>query len=98
MGPGGPLKVRLLYEAKPLAGERLSFIPRAATLQPETDARYEPTTDARGEAAFSPNEANHHLFVAHKTEPKQGGMLDSKPYELAKYSATLSVFVPRLCP
>ena len=98
MGPGSPLKVRLLYKGKPLAGERLSFIPRGATPQPGMDARYERTTDARGEATFNPNEANYYLMVAHKSEPTQGGMLDSKPYELTKYSATLSVFVPRLCP
>ena len=87
-----------VHKGKPLAGERLSFIPRGSTPQPGTDARYERTTDARGEAAFNPNEANYYLMVAHKTEPTQGGMLDSKPYELTKYSATLSVFVPRLCP
>ena len=98
MGPGSPLKVRLLYKGKPLAGERLSFIPRGATPQPGTDARYERTTDARGEAAFNPNQANYYLMAAHKTEPTQGGMLSGKPYELTKYSATLSVFVPRLCP
>src|SRR5688500_5450903 len=32
MGPGTPIKVRLLYKGKPLTGTRVSFIPRGETL------------------------------------------------------------------
>ena len=32
-GAGTPIRVRLLYKGKPLAGERVSFIPRGATLK-----------------------------------------------------------------
>ncbi len=98
MGPGQPIKVRLLYKGKPLAGERVSFIPRGATLKPGLDAQYERTTDDRGEATFEPTDANTYLIAAHKTEPKQGGTLDGKSYEFTKYGATLTVYVPRLCP
>ena len=98
MGPGNPIKVRLLYHGKPLAGERVSFIPRGAALKPGLDPQYERMTDARGEATFEPTEATTYLIAAHKTEPKQGGTLDGKPYEFTKYSATLTIYVPRLCP
>jgi uncharacterized GH25 family protein len=98
MGPGTPIHVRLLYKGKPLAGERVAFIPRGATLKPGVDERYERLTDAKGEVSFEPTEANAYLIVAHKTEPKEGGTLDGKPYTFTKYGATLTVFVPRICP
>ena len=99
MGPGTLIRVRLLYKGSPLAGERVSFIPRGATLEARAlDDRYERLTDEKGEASFEPTEANSYLIAAHKTEPKQGGELDGKPYEFTKYGATLTVFVPRICP
>jgi uncharacterized GH25 family protein len=98
MGPGTPIRVRLLYKGRPLAGERVSFIPRGATLKSDLDDRYERPTDENGEATFEPTEANTYLIVAHKTEPEQGGVLDGKPYTFTKYGATLTVFVPRVCP
>jgi uncharacterized GH25 family protein len=98
MGPGSLIRVRLLYKGKPLSGERVSFIPRGATLKPGLDGRYERKTDERGEAAFEPTEANYYLIAAHKTEPKEGGTLGGQPYEFTKYGATLTVYVPRVCP
>jgi uncharacterized GH25 family protein len=98
MGPGNPIRVRLLYLGKPLAGERVSFVPRGAVLKPGLDERYERVTDEKGEATFEPTEANYYLISAHKTESKKGGTLDGKPYTFTKYGATLSIYVPRLCP
>ncbi|MDG3002271.1 DUF4198 domain-containing protein [Paludisphaera mucosa] len=98
MGPGTPIRVRLLYKGKPVAGERVSFIPRGATLKPGLDDRYERLTDANGEASFEPTEANGYLVAAHKTEPEEGGELDGKAYRFTKYGATMTVFVPRVCP
>lgn len=46
--PGGVLRVRVLYKGKPLAGNRISFVPRGAKPQGEVDPRFETTTDARG--------------------------------------------------
>jgi len=43
-------------KGKPLAGERVSFIPRGATLKPGMDERYERATDEKGEASFEPTE------------------------------------------
>ena len=94
MGPGTPIKVRLQYKGKPLAGERVSFIPRGATLTEGFDPRFERKTDERGRASFTPNEGNYYLVVAHKAEPNERG----EGYTSTKYSATLTVLVPQICP
>ncbi len=100
LGTGSLLRVRLLYKGKPLAGERVSFIPRGGMLKPgpELDERYERLTDRQGEVTFEPNEANYYLIAAHKTEPGEKGTLDGKPYQFTKYGATLNVYVPKICP
>src|SRR5205823_2844053 len=52
MGPGTPLMVKLLYKGKPLAGERVSFIPRGTTLAQGFDKKYERATGEGGVASF----------------------------------------------
>lgn len=94
MGPGAPIKVRLLYKEKPLVGGRVSFIPRGTTLAEGFDKRYERLTDAQGRASFTPTEGNVYLVVAHHLEPKEAG----KGYTGTKYSATLTLYVPQICP
>jgi uncharacterized GH25 family protein len=94
MGPGMPLAVRLLYKGKPLPGAQIAFIPRGETLVEGIDTRYERTTDAQGRAKFTPSAANYYLIVAHYKEPKESG----KGYEYTLYSATLTVYVPQICP
>lgn len=98
MGPGTEIRVRLLYKGQPLAGERVSFIPRGATLAKGFDETYERTTDSNGEASFEPREGNTYLIAAHKTEQAESGTLDGQPYQFTKYGATLTVLVPRICP
>lgn len=99
MGPGTTLRVRLLYKGKPLAGQRIAFIPRGASVKEGAiDERYERTTDAKGEATFEPKEANYYLIVAHKDEMAEGGTLNGKPYSFTKYGATMTVYVPQICP
>ena len=94
MGPGTPIKVQLLFRGKPLADARVSFIPRGETLTEGLDKRYERMTDAKGRAAYTPNDGNYYLVVAHWQEPKEGG----KDYTATKFSATLTVLVPQVCP
>jgi uncharacterized GH25 family protein len=94
MGPDTEIKVRLLYKGKPLAKARVSFIPRGETLTKEFDKRYERLTDAKGRASFTPTAGNYYLVVAHLQEPKEKG----KDYKSTKYSATLTVLVPQVCP
>ena len=93
MGPGTPIKVKLLFEGKPLDGVKVSFIPRGVTLKEGTDADYERTTDKNGKAAFTPKTGTYYLVVAHYPREEKGD-----GYESAHYTATLTVFVPEKCP
>lgn len=94
MGPGTPLKVRLLYKGKPLAGARVSFIPHGETLTEGFDKRYERLTDDQGRASFRPTVGTVYLVVAHHREARESG----PGYESTKYTAALTVFVPQVCP
>jgi uncharacterized GH25 family protein len=94
MGPGLPLRVQLLYKDKPLSGARISFIPRGEVLSEGIDSQYERTTGEQGEASFTPTFGTYYLVVAHHEEPAERG----PGYDKTKYSATLCVYVPQLCP
>lgn len=94
MGPGTAIKVRLLYKGKPLSGACVSFIPRGTTLTEGFDERFERRTDREGRASFTPAEGNYYLVVAHYREPLESG----KGYRSTKYSATLTVLLPQVCP
>jgi uncharacterized GH25 family protein len=94
MGPGEKLGVRLLFKGKPAAGVKVSFIPRGVTLKEGFDERYEKTTDAKGEAAIELKDANYYLIAAHVLAEKEAGT----GYQGTKYSATLCVYVPAICP
>ena len=93
MGPGTPIKVKLLFGGKPLAGVKVSFIPRGVTLKEGTDAEYERTTDKDGRASFTPKAGTYYLVVAHHDTDEK-----SEKYEGTRYAATLSVLVPQKCP
>jgi uncharacterized GH25 family protein len=93
MGPGVPIRLRLLFKGKPLASARVSFIPRGQALAEGVDSQYERTTSEQGEASFTPTVGTYYLVAAHHEVPEGG-----KGYERTKYSATLCVYVPQLCP
>lgn len=93
MGPGTPIKVRLVFGGKPLAGAKVSFIPRGVTLKEGTDPDYERTTDAGGRAAFTPKSGTFYLVAAHHKTGDKG-----EKYEATQYAATLTVLVPEKCP
>lgn len=94
MGPGSPISIRLTWRGQPLANEKLSFIPRGTTLAEGFDATYERTTDSAGAASFTPTIGQTYLVVAHKLAEDERG----PDYEATSYSATLTVFVPDVCP
>jgi len=94
MGPGVPIRLRLLYRGKPLADARVSFIPRGTTLSEQQDATYDRSSDADGRVSFTPTFGNQYLVAAHHENPNESG----KGYNRTKYSATLCVFVPQICP
>lgn len=94
LGPGQTIEVQLFYQGKPLPDARVSFIPRSAALSAGFDKRYERKTDAEGKAAYEPTEGDYHLIVAHLEAPDQQGA----GYTTTKYSATLTLYVPQICP
>ncbi len=92
VGPGTAIKVQLFHKGKPLAGSKVSFIPRGTTLKEGIDSDYERITDKDGKASFTPKIGTFHLIVAHlQTEEKGEG------FEATGYSAALTVFVPQKC-
>jgi uncharacterized GH25 family protein len=94
MGPGTPLTVRVYFKGKPLPNCRVSFVPQGATLKEGFDARYEQKTNANGRVRFTPDSANEYLIAAHHDAPTEKG----KGYDFTKYSATMTLFVPQICP
>ena len=98
MGPGTPIRVRLLFKGRPIAGERVAFIPQGAQLKEGVmDTQYERVTDKDGEATFEPKEAAYYLVVTHREEKSESGVMGGKPYNYTNYGATLTVFVPQIC-
>ncbi|QJX01303.1 DUF4198 domain-containing protein [Frigoriglobus tundricola] len=93
MGPGTPIKVKLLFEGKPLAGTKVSFVPRGTALKEGADPEHDRTTGPDGRAVFTPKTGNYYLVVAHHPRADRG-----EGYEATLYSATLTVFVPEKCP
>jgi uncharacterized GH25 family protein len=94
MGPGQPITVKVLYQGQPLADARVTFIPRGRALHAEFDEEYERMTSDDGQASFIPKEGNYYLVVVHHAEPEQAG----EGYDRTHYSATMTVYVPQLCP
>ncbi|HET6423777.1 MAG TPA: DUF4198 domain-containing protein [Planctomycetaceae bacterium] len=93
MGPDVPIRVKVLFQNKPLAGARVAFIPRGVTLSEGIDANHERTTNDNGRASFTPKDGNYYLVVVHHETAEKG-----TDYEGSKYTATLTVFVPDVCP
>jgi uncharacterized GH25 family protein len=89
---GRPVKVAVYFNGQPLAGARVTFVPRGAKLADGFDKDFERTSDAEGRAEFTPTEGNIVLVVVHHAAPDQKG----EGYDKTHYSATLTVNVPEL--
>lgn len=94
MGPGQEIALRVLFKGKPLANTRVAFIPRGETLKKGFDKDFERTTDTHGEARFTPKTGNQYLIVVHHRAEEES----AADYDFTAYSATLTVFVPEVCP
>lgn len=94
MGPGQEIAVKVLFKGKPLTGARVTFSPRRETLKKGFDERYERRTDADGKARFTPKAGDQYLVVVHHQGKEERG----EDYDETVYSATLTVFVPEVCP
>jgi uncharacterized GH25 family protein len=93
MGPGQAIRVQALLKGQPLAGARVSFIPRGELLSEGFDERYERTTDSAGRASFEPTSGNYYLAVVHHVASDEKGA----DYVETHYSATMTVLVPEVC-
>ncbi len=89
---GQAVRVKLLFEGKPLAGARVSFIPRGQQLTKEMDPTFERTTDDAGTAEFTPADGNVVLVVVHHAMPDRKG----EGFEKTHFAATLTIAVPQI--
>lgn len=94
MGPGQEITVQVLFKGKKMPEARVSFIPSGETLKEGFDDQYERMTDTDGQATFTPTTGNRYLIVVHHRAESEAG----DGYDLTAYSATLTVFVPEVCP
>ncbi len=93
MGPDVPIRVKVLFKGQPLKEARVSFIPRGETLVEGFDSTYERKTNENGRCFLTPKDGNYYLVVVHHSTDEKG-----EGYDSTKYSATLTVFVPDVCP
>ncbi|WP_254509513.1 DUF4198 domain-containing protein [Anatilimnocola floriformis] len=93
-GPGKAIDVQLVRSGKPAADQVVSFIPRGVELSAEFDPTYERRTDKEGKTSFTPKEGNTYLIVSHQVTDDEKGA----GYEGTKYTATLTIRVPQICP
>lgn len=98
MGPGAPLKLRLYFKGQPLATTKVSFVPEGETLTAGFDKRYEALTNVNGRVTFTPKEGKRYLIVAHRETPEKGKDAAGESYSSTQYAATMSLFVPQICP
>ena len=94
MGPGQPIAVQVLLKGKPFAKARVAFVPRGVELADDFDETYERQSDEQGFVTFTPRTGNQYLVVVHHHAEEE----KSEDYDATSYSATLTVFVPELCP
>ena len=93
LSPGKEIVVRLFFRGQPLADQKVSFVPRGATLAAELDPEFERMTDAQGRCRWTPKDGNFVLIVAHHSIPEEKG----DGYDKISYSATLVLNVPQRC-
>ncbi|RYX84032.1 DUF4198 domain-containing protein [bacterium] len=98
IGAGMPLKLRLYFQGKPLAKTKISFIPEGETLRGDFDSRYEAITNINGRVTFTPTEAKRYLAVAHVETKEAGQNKAGEKYTFTQYGATLTVYIPAICP
>jgi uncharacterized GH25 family protein len=81
----------ILKHGKPRPGVRVSFIPRGAQLAEEMDTKFERVSNENGRIAYTPDEGNLILIVAHDVAEDESG----EGYEKTHYGATLVLPVPK---
>lgn len=85
------LRLRLLWNGKPLPNVRVSFIPRGAVLAEGFDSQFERNTDSNGYVSYTPTQGNFILAVAHYVAADEKG----EGYDKTHYGATIVLPVPQ---
>jgi uncharacterized GH25 family protein len=85
------IKLRVLWNGKPLPNTSVAFIPRGAKLMEGTDPQFERVSDAGGYVTYTPSEGNLLLAVAHYLVADEKG----EGYDKTHYGATLVLPVPQ---
>ncbi|MCY2974935.1 MAG: DUF4198 domain-containing protein [Planctomycetota bacterium] len=85
------IECAILKNGKPRPGVRVSFIPRGAQLADEMDPKFEKISNETGRVAYTPEEGNLILIVAHDIADEESG----EGYEKTYYGATLVLPVPK---
>lgn len=85
-----PIDFKLYFKGKPLAGAKVSVIPRGIALTEEMDPHYEFLTKADGTVRFVPEKGNFYLAVVHHVVDDEKG--DS--YDRTHYGSTMVLAVP----
>jgi uncharacterized GH25 family protein len=91
LGAGNEVRLRLLWNGKPLPDTRVSFIPRGAVLAEGFDSQFERNTDANGFVSYTPSQGNLILAVAHHVVADEKG----EGYDKTHYGATVVLPVPQ---
>jgi uncharacterized GH25 family protein len=91
LGAGNEVRLRLLWNGKPLPETRVSFIPRGAVLAEGFDTQFERNTDANGYVSYTPAQGNLILAVAHHIAADERG----EGYDKTHYGATVVLPVPQ---
>ncbi len=86
------LKLRVLWNGKPLQNATVAFVPRGAQLAEGKDPAFEKTSDAQGTVVYTPSEGNLLLAVVHHLVEDEKG----EGYDKTHYGATLVLPVPQI--
>jgi uncharacterized GH25 family protein len=85
------IKLRVLWNGKPLPNTSVAFVPRGAKLAEDTDPQFERVSDAGGYVTYTPSEGNFLLAVTHYVAADEKG----EGYDKTHYGATLVLPVPQ---
>lgn len=83
---GDKVEVTLWFKGQPLAGHRVSCVPRRTMLKEGFDEAHERLTDNAGRARFTLPRGTMCLIVAHHADDSSG-----EGYSSTKYSATVTI-------
>ncbi len=86
------LKLRVLWNGKPLPNASVAFVPRGAQLAEGKDPAFEKMSDGSGLVSYTPSEGNLLLAVVHHLVEDEKG----EGFDKTHYGATLVLPVPQL--